>query len=93
MNYLTHNESYTLWRRQHKSICLYSVIHPEILRNIKKAFGQYLSFQAVSDGPNGVGSIFLCLSPEARGGSSFCNSFWAWDNGHCPEIHYHLCCV
>jgi len=46
------------------------------MRNIKKAFEQYQSFQAVSDGPiGGVGSIFFCLPLEARGGSSFYNIF------------------
>jgi hypothetical protein len=77
MNYLTHNESYTpmLWRRQYESICLYSVIHMEVLRSIKKAFGQYPSFQYVSDGPIGVGSFFACLPPEVRGGSSLYNVF------------------
>jgi hypothetical protein len=72
MNDLTHNESYMLWRRQHENICLYSVIH---LRNMKKAFGQYPSFQAVSDGPTGVGSVFFCLPPIARSGCSLYNIF------------------
>jgi len=70
MNCLTHNESYMLWSRQHESICLYSFIHLEVLRNIKKASGQYPSFQAVSDGLTGIGSLFFYLAPEARGGSS-----------------------
>jgi len=64
-----------LWRRQNESICLYPIIHLEVLRDIKKAFGQYPSFQYVSDGSIGAGSVFACLPPEFRGGSRLYNIF------------------